>query len=61
VVYDGGVLSAEGGAVLAVADEELAGFAFVPEDEVLARRIAACLAAVDAGTVAALKNGSPAA
>jgi hypothetical protein len=40
----------------------------VPKDEVLAlvtpllaRRIAACLAAADAGTVAALESGSPAA
>jgi 8-oxo-dGTP diphosphatase len=69
VVYDGGVLSAEVIAAIAVADdEELAGFAFVSKDEVpalvtplLARRIAACLAAADAGTVAALENGSPAA
>ena len=66
VVYDGGVLSAEEIAAIAVADDELAGFAFVPQDEVpalvtplLARRIAACLAAADAGTVAALENGSP--
>lgn len=66
VVYDGGVLSTEEIAVLAVADDELTGFAFVPKDEVpplvtplLARRIAACLAAADAGTVAALENGSP--
>jgi 8-oxo-dGTP diphosphatase len=68
VIYDGGVLSAEEIAAIAVADDELAGFAFVPKDEVpalvtplLARRIAACLAAVDAGTVAALENGSLAA
>ncbi len=54
--------------MLAVTDEELAGFAFVPGDEVpglvtplLARRIAACLDAAEAGTVAALENGSPAA
>jgi 8-oxo-dGTP diphosphatase len=66
VVYDGGVLSAEEIAAIAVADDELAGFAFVPKDEVpalvsalLARRIAACLTALDAGTVAALENGSP--
>jgi 8-oxo-dGTP diphosphatase len=68
VVYDGGVLSADEIAAITVADDELAGFAFVPKDEVpalvtplLARRIAACLAAADAGTVAALENGSPAA
>jgi 8-oxo-dGTP diphosphatase len=67
VVYDGGVLSADEIAAIAVADEELAGFAFVPADEVpalvtplLARRVAACLAAAEAGTVAALENGSPA-
>jgi 8-oxo-dGTP diphosphatase len=67
VVYDGGVLSAEEISAIAVPGDELAGFAFVPKDEVpalvtplLARRIAACLAAADAGTVAALENGSPA-
>jgi ADP-ribose pyrophosphatase YjhB (NUDIX family) len=67
VVYDGGVLSAEEIAAIAVADDELAEFAFVDKDEVpalvtplLGRRIAACLAAVDAGTVAALENGSQA-
>lgn len=68
VVYDGGVLSAAEIATLAVDDDELSGFAFASRDEVpglvtplLARRIAACLDAVDAGTVAALENGSPAA
>jgi hypothetical protein len=50
------------------ADGEPAGFAFVAPDEVpslvtplLARRIAACLEAVESGTVAAMENGSPAA
>jgi hypothetical protein len=45
---------------------ELAEFAFVAPGEVaalvaplLARRIAACPAAVESGTVAALGNGSP--
>jgi 8-oxo-dGTP pyrophosphatase MutT (NUDIX family) len=68
VVYDGGVLSAEDVAAIRLADGELAGFAFVGRDEIpnlvtplLARRITACLAAVEAGSVAALENGSPAA
>ena len=53
---------------LCSADGELAGFAFTEPGEVaslvtplLARRIAACLEAVAAGTVAVLENGSPAA
>ena len=51
-----------------LADGELAGFAFVARDEVaglltplLARRVASCLDAVAAGTVASLENGNPAA
>jgi 8-oxo-dGTP diphosphatase len=66
VVYDGGVLSAEVTATIRLADGELAGFAFVSRDDIaglvtplLARRIAACLDAVEAGSVAALENGSP--
>ena len=66
VVYDGGMLSAADAAAIRLADEELTGFAFVGRDEVaglvtplLARRIAACLDAAEAGTVAALENGSP--
>ena len=50
-----------------LADGELAGFAFVARDDVaglvtplLARRIASCLDAVEAGAVASLENGSPA-
>ncbi len=46
---------------------ELAGFAFVRQDRVagrvtslVARRIAACLEALAAGTVASLEGGSPA-
>jgi 8-oxo-dGTP diphosphatase len=66
IVYDGGVLSpAEVGGIV-LADGELAGFEFVTADEaadrvtpLLARRIAACLEACAAGTVAALENGSP--
>ena len=68
VVYDGGVLSAAELKAVVLADGELAGFAFTVPGEVaslvtplLARRIAACLDAVAAGTVAALENGSPAA
>jgi 8-oxo-dGTP diphosphatase len=68
VVYDGGVLSDAEIKEIVLADGELAGFAFVPGDEVvglvtplLARRVASCLDAVAAGAVAALENGSPAA
>jgi 8-oxo-dGTP diphosphatase len=66
VVYDGGVLSQAEIRTIVLADGELAGFAFVAPVDVwarvtplLARRIAACLEAVNAGTVAALENGSP--
>ena len=66
VVYDGGILSAQDPAAIRLADGELAGFAFVGRDDVaglvtplLARRVAACLAAAEAGSVAALENGSP--
>ena len=68
VVYDGGVLSDAEIREIVLADGELAGFAFVPGDEVaglvtplLARRVASCLDAVAAGAVATLENGSPAA
>jgi hypothetical protein len=51
-------------AAIRLADGELAGFAFVGRDEVgglvtplLSRRIAACLDAAEAGSVAALENG----
>ena len=64
VVYDGGVLSAEDAAAIRLADGELARFAFVGRDEVaglvtplLSRRLAACLDAAEAGSVAALENG----
>jgi 8-oxo-dGTP diphosphatase len=67
VVYDGGVLSDADIAKILLADGELEGFAFFTADEVaslvtplLARRVASCLDAVAAGTVAALENGSPA-
>ncbi len=65
VVYDGGVLSAEEAATIQLADGELSAFAFVAPNDIaslvtplLARRIAACLHAAAAGSVAALENGS---
>jgi len=68
VVYDGGVLTADEIGKIAPAKGELTGFSFVAPDEVpslvtprLARRIAACLEAIEAGTVAALEDGAPAA
>jgi 8-oxo-dGTP pyrophosphatase MutT (NUDIX family) len=64
VVYDGGVLAAEEAAAIRLAEGELARFAFVDRDDVpglvtplLARRVAACLDAAGAGSVAALENG----
>ena len=66
IVYDGGVLSAQEAAAIRLADGELGGFAFVDRVDIaglvtplLARRIAACLDAVETGSVAALENGSP--
>jgi small basic protein len=51
--------------MITLADGELAGFRWASPDEVpalvtplLARRIAACLDAVAAGTVAALEDGN---
>ena len=67
IVYDGGILTEAEAKEIVVADGELAGFAFVSGDEIagrvtqlVARRIASCLDALAAGTVAALENGSPA-
>ena len=66
IVYDGGVLPAAEAGKIVLADGELAEFAFVAPDEVsalvtplLARRIAACLEAVESGTAASLENGWP--
>ena len=66
IVYDGGVLSPGEVEEIVLADGELAGFEFLTADEAaervtpqLARRIIACLEAVEAGTVATLENGSP--
>jgi hypothetical protein len=65
VVHDGGVLTAADAAGIVVAPDELAGFEFVCPDAAAARvsplvgrRIAACLEALAAGTVASLENGS---
>src|SRR5580693_4378488 len=60
VVYDGGVLSDAEVKEIVLADGELAGFAFVPGDEV-AGLVTSCLDAVATGAVAALENGSQAA
>lgn len=66
VIYDGGVLSPADAAGIVLPAAELAEYAFVDPADVpervsplLARRIAACLNAVAAGTVASLENGSP--
>ena len=66
IVYDGGVLTPADVKEIVLADGELAGFEFVTADEaarrvtpLVARRIAASLQACEAGTVAALENGSP--
>ncbi|MBO0803939.1 MAG: NUDIX hydrolase [Nocardiopsaceae bacterium] len=68
IVYDGGVLSPEDVEGIVLVDGELSGFEFVTADEaagrvtpLLARRITACLEACEAGTVATLEDGGPAA
>lgn len=65
IVYDGGVLPPEEVKEIVLVDEELAECEFVTADEaaervtpLLARRITACLEAVETGTVATLENGS---
>jgi 8-oxo-dGTP diphosphatase len=67
VVYDGGILAANEVAAITLQDGELAGHEFVEPGEVservsplLARRIAACLDAIMAGTVISLEDGCPA-
>jgi 8-oxo-dGTP diphosphatase len=67
VVYDGGVLAVNDIEAIVVQEGELAGYAFVHSDQVpskvtplVARRIAACLDALAAGTVASLEGGSSA-
>ena len=66
VIYDGGVLSPRDVAAITVPADELDGFAFVPPSQVgarvqpiVARRIHACLHALETGAVAALDDGSP--
>jgi len=64
VVYDGGVLAASEVAAITLQDGELAGYEFVEPGKVaervsplLARRIAACVEALMAGTVISLEDG----
>lgn len=64
LVYDGGLLSKADIAAIRLQADELASYAFVEVDRVaelasalLARRIAACVRAVVAGTVVSLENG----
>ena len=64
IVYDGGVLTPAEVKEIVLADGELAGFEFVTAIQaagrvtpLVARRIAACLEACEAGTVAMLENG----
>jgi hypothetical protein len=66
VVYGGGVLAPGEVAAITLQDGELAGYEFVEPGEVaervsplLARRIAACVDAVVAGTVISLEDGCP--
>ena len=66
VIYDGGVLNGDEIEAIIVPGDELAGYEFVHPDEVagrvtplVARRIAASLEALAAGTVASLAGGSP--
>jgi 8-oxo-dGTP diphosphatase len=66
VVFDGGLLPTPEAAAISVPSDELRGFAFCTGDEVarrlsplLARRVAACVAARSAGQTAYLENGSP--
>jgi hypothetical protein len=63
IVYEGGVLTLADREIV-LADGELAGYEFVTANEA-ARRVTPlvarrpCLQACEAGTVAALENGSP--
>ena len=66
MVYDGGVLAPGEVAAITLPDGELAGYEFVKPGEVaervsplLARRIAACVDALVAGTVISLEDGCP--
>lgn len=66
VVFDGGLLTGLEIDAIALPKEELRGYAFCSVEEAanrvsarMARRLAACAAARDAGTVAYLENGLP--
>jgi 8-oxo-dGTP diphosphatase len=66
MVYDGGILTPADIEAIVVPASELAGLRFIAPDQVagmvtplVARRIAASLDAVAAGTVASLDNGTP--
>jgi 8-oxo-dGTP diphosphatase len=66
VIYDGGVLRPSDIAAITVPADELDGFAFVRPSQIaarvrpiVARRIQACLNALDTGAVVALDDGSP--
>jgi 8-oxo-dGTP diphosphatase len=65
VVFDGGLLPAQEVAAITVPPDELRGFAFCAGEEatqrlspLLARRVAACVAARSAGQTVYLENGS---
>jgi 8-oxo-dGTP diphosphatase len=65
MVFDGGLLAAQEAAAIRVPPEELRGFAFCTGEEaaqrlspLLARRVAACVAARSAGQTVYLENGS---
>jgi 8-oxo-dGTP pyrophosphatase MutT (NUDIX family) len=66
IVYDGGILPAGQVKEIVLPAGELAGFAFIPENEVsgmvtprAARRVAGCLDAIAAGVPCALEDGRP--
>lgn len=66
LIYDGGVLAEEETTRIRLQADELASYAFVEPHRVpelasalLARRIAACLDALAAGTTVSLENGRP--
>jgi 8-oxo-dGTP diphosphatase len=67
IVFDGGTLTSADIGKIVLADGELARFEFTAPAEVasrvsplIARRVAACLDALAAGTVVSLENGSAA-
>ncbi|MFF0250755.1 NUDIX domain-containing protein [Streptosporangium sandarakinum] len=67
LIYDGGVLTGEEIAAIRLPPQELAGWVFAAPDrlaallpERLARRVVACLSALEAGTVTCLQDGHPA-